>query len=114
MENIIEQIEKEFPEMTNEFKKIQVEQYLLFCQKTHDYGVKNLSLGADLSKNEEDKKLSLTGIWFRLQDKINRLKQLVLFNKSNSVKGESISDTYIDLSNYSIISLIILRNKYDK
>ena len=34
--DIIEQMEKEWPEMTKEFKKIQKEQYELFLHKQHD------------------------------------------------------------------------------
>ena len=36
-ESVIELMEKEWPEMTKEFKKIQQEQYELFLHKQHDY-----------------------------------------------------------------------------
>ena len=42
---IVEQMEKEWPEMTNEFKRLQREQYELFCRKQHDYGPGNISVG---------------------------------------------------------------------
>ena len=41
-ESVVEQMEKEWPEMTKEFKKIQTEQYELFCRKQHDYGPGNI------------------------------------------------------------------------
>ena len=37
---IVEQMEKEWSEMTDEFKRLQREQYELFCRKQHDYGPK--------------------------------------------------------------------------
>tara|TARA_R110001606_G_scaffold94483_1_gene209479 strand:- start:179 stop:409 length:231 start_codon:yes stop_codon:yes gene_type:complete len=45
---IVELMEKEWPEMTNEFKRLQMEQYLLFCKKQHDYGPSNISVGTQL------------------------------------------------------------------
>ena len=44
----VEQMEKEWPEMTNEFKRLQREQYELFCRKQHDYGPGNISVGTQL------------------------------------------------------------------
>ena len=38
-------IEKQYPETAKEFKKIQKDQYLLFCQKQMDYGPSNISMG---------------------------------------------------------------------
>ena len=75
--NIIEQMEQEWPEMTKEFKKIQQEQYVLFLHKQHDYGPGNISVGTQLQTPEEVK-LSLTGLWFRMNDKIQRLKTLLM------------------------------------
>lgn len=109
---IVEQAEKDYPEMTMEFKRILFDQYELFCKKNHDYGPSNIALGTSLT-TEEDKKLSLSGIWFRMMDKINRLKQLVVIGTDNKV-DESILDTYQDLSNYAIISQIIQSGKWGK
>ena len=81
---IVELMEKEWPEMTNEFKRLQMEQYLLFCKKQHDYGPSNISVGTQL-QTEADIKLSLTGLWFRMNDKIQRLKTLLMGNKESAV-----------------------------
>ena len=103
---IVEQMEKEWPEMTGEFKRLQREQYELFCRKQHDYGPGNISVGTQL-QTEADVKLSLTGLWFRMNDKIQRLKQLVLLKKDARVKSESVKDTFQDLSIYGIISQMV-------
>jgi len=66
---IVEQMEKEWPEMTGEFKRLQREQYELFCRKQHDYGPGNISVGTQLI-TEDEIKLSLTGLWFRVNDKV--------------------------------------------
>ena len=109
---IVEQMEKEWPEMTGEFKKIQREQYLLFCKKQHDYGPSNISVGTQL-QTEADIKLSLTGLWFRMNDKIQRLKTLLMGNKESAV-DEPIEDAYLDVSNYGIMATIVKNGKWGK
>lgn len=109
---LVEQVEKEYPEMTDEFKSIMFKQYELFCMKQSNYGPSNISVGTSL-QTEDDKKLSLTGLWFRINDKIQRLKQLVILSKSDNV-GESVQDTFQDLSVYGIIAQIVMNNKWAK
>tara|TARA_B100001758_G_scaffold230831_1_gene226813 strand:+ start:133 stop:558 length:426 start_codon:yes stop_codon:yes gene_type:complete len=111
--DIIEQMEKEWPEMTKEFKKIQKEQYELFLHKQHDYGPGNISVGTQLQTPEEVK-LSLTGLWFRMNDKIQRLKTLLMSGRENAVEGETVEDAYLDVSNYGIMATIVGRGKWGK
>ena len=99
--NVIEKMEQEWPEMTKEFKKIQQEQYELFLHKQHDYGPGNISVGTFLVTPEEIK-LSLTGLWFRMNDKLQRVKTLLLGDKKSAVKDEPLEDAYLDVSNYGI------------
>ena len=112
-ETIVEQMEREWPEMTAEFKKLQREQYELFCHKQHDYGPGNISVGSPLI-TEEDVKLSLTGLWFRMNDKIQRLKTLLMSGKTNAVQGEPMEDAYLDVSNYGIMATIVKRGLWGK
>ena len=111
--NIIEQMEQEWPEMTKEFKKIQQEQYVLFLHKQHDYGPGNISVGTQLQTSEEVK-LSLTGLWFRMNDKIQRLKTLLMGDKEAAVEDEPMEDAYLDVSNYGIMAVIVSRGKWGK
>jgi len=112
-ETVVEQMENEWPEMTSEFKKIQREQYELFLLKQHDYGPGNISVGSTLQK-PEDIKLSLTGLWFRMNDKIQRLKTLLLGDKQSAIKDEPLEDAYLDVSNYGIMATIVSRGKWGK
>ena len=109
---IILEMELVYPEMTKEFKKIAKEQYELFCRKQYDYGPSNIA-GGTLLNNEEDIRFSLTGLFFRLNDKIQRIKQLVVLGKQNAV-GEAVDDTFQDISTYGIIAQIIKRGKWAK
>ena len=109
---IVTQFEKEYPELSQEFKIIQDEMYRMFAAKHMDYGLQNISLGGDLTK-ENDKKFSLTGLAIRLTDKISRLRNL-LTNCRNFVKGEGMEDTFIDVANYGIIGLLVGRDKWKK
>lgn len=108
----VKEIEEKYPEMSKEFKKILSEQYELFCKKQLNYGPDNISVGTKLQTPEEVK-LSLTGLWFRMNDKTQRLKQLVVLGKEDAV-GESVQDTYSDLSVYGVIAQIVSRGKWAK
>ena len=110
---IVDQMEKEWPEMTQEFKKLQREQYELFCHKQHDYGPGNISVGTQLITDDEIH-LSLTGLWFRMNDKIQRLKTLLMGKRGNAVDGELMEDAYLDVSNYGIIATIDKNGKWGK
>jgi hypothetical protein len=109
----IKYLEKEYPEMTKEFKNIQREQYALFCEKQHDYGPGNISVGTNLS-TEEDVKLSLTGLWFRMNDKIQRLKNMLMNSREIAVRDEPIEDSFMDVSNYGIMAQIVKNGKWGK
>lgn len=108
----IKKCEELYPEMTREFKKILKEQYELFCRKQLNYGPDNISVGTRCETKEE-LKLSQTGLWFRMNDKIQRLKQLVVLGNDDTV-GESVQDTYSDLSVYGVIAQIVSRGKWAK
>jgi hypothetical protein len=103
--------EKLYPELAEEFQKIQKEQYDLFASKMMDYGLGNISLGSDLN-TREDRDLSLTGIWLRCNDKINRLKNILKRNGKNYVAGEASIDSWVDISNYGIIAMLVTRGKW--
>ena len=108
----VKYIEKEYPETAKSFKAIQKEQYELFCRKQMDYGPMNISVGTDL-RTDGDVKLSLTGLWFRINDKIQRLKQLIILGHKDQV-GESETDTFQDLSVYGIIAQIVQKKLWGK
>ena len=112
-DDIIEMMEKEWPEMTSEFKKLQREQYELFCHKQHDYGPGNISVGSQL-KTDDEVKLSLTGLWFRMNDKLQRVKTLLMTGRESAVKDEPLEDAYLDVSNYGIMATIVGRGKWGK
>ena len=105
--------EQKHPELAQEFQQIQKEQYELFASKMMDYGLSNISLGSTLEK-EEDINLSITGIWLRCNDKINRLKNLIKRDGKNYVSNEPIIDSFIDIANYGVIAMLVMRGKWKK
>jgi hypothetical protein len=111
-QSAIEYCEETYPQTCEEFKNILDEMYITFCKKQRNYGPGNISVGTSL-ETKEDVKLSLTGLWFRINDKVQRLKQLVVLGQPDEV-GESIQDTYEDLSVYGIIAQIVQRGKWAK
>ena len=105
-------LEKKYPTMTNEFKRIQGEQYKLFCRKQYDYGPMNIAMGTDLSKME-DIKLAITALVVRINDKITRLINLVIKNDREGI-NESVDDSFVDLSVYGVIAQIVRNKKWAK
>ena len=112
-QDVVKYMERTYPEMTSEFKKIQREQYELFCHKQHDYGPGNISVGTQL-KTKEEINLSLTGLWFRMNDKLQRVKTLIMTGRDSAVKDEPLEDAYLDVSNYGIMATLVGRGKWGK
>jgi hypothetical protein len=110
-ERAIRDFERLYPELADNFKGIQEEQYALFARKMMDYGLQNIALGSDLS-TRDDRNLSITGIWLRCNDKINRLKNLLKRNGQNYVEGETMIDSFVDIANYGIIAMLVIRGKW--
>ncbi len=109
---VVKQMEKEWPVMTSEFRRLQRQQYELFLKKQHDYGPGNISVGTML-QTEDEVHLSLTGLWFRMNDKIQRLKNM-LMSKRDSAVDEPLEDAYLDVSNYGIMATIVKNGKWGK
>ena len=110
--DVVELMEKEYPEMMGEFRRIQKEQYKLFALKQHDYGPHNISMGTDL-KEEKDVKLALTALAVRINDKVNRLVNLIIKRNSEG-QSEPTMDAFKDLSVYGIIAQIVRNGKWGK
>ena len=111
--SITQQMEEDWPQMTAEFRRLQREQYELFLHKQHDYGPGNISVGTQLQTPEEVK-LSLTGLWFRMNDKLQRVKTLLMGDRTNAVKDEPLEDAFLDVSNYGIMATIVKNGKWGK
>ena len=92
---------------------IQQEQYELFLRKQHNYGPQNVAVGS-LLKTKEDIKLSLLGLWFRIQDKTERIKTLLMRDTDDSTEDEPIIDSYNDISVYGIMAQVVSRRKSAK
>ena len=111
MSDAVKFVEENYPETTKEFKRLQKQQYEVFCEKQMDYGPTNISVGTNLETDDEIK-LSLTGLWFRMNDKIQRMKNLLMNNQK--VNNEPLEDSFLDVSNYGIMSTIVNNKKWGK
>lgn len=83
------------------FKKITDELLTTFTQKHKDYGKGNILNIKEL------------GVAFRLSEKIERLKNL-LMNPSQSPVNESIADNIKDIAVYAIIMEMFRRGEFQK
>ena len=105
-------IEETYPETAKEFQKIQFEQWNTFCKKQMDYGPSNISMGTSLS-NDTEKRLSLVGLIVRINDKVQRLLNLVV-KHNRPAQNEPTIDAFKDLSVYGIIAQIVENGKWGK
>ena len=110
---IVKQMEDEWPEMTAEFRRLQHEQYELFLKKQHDYGPHNISMGTDL-KTKEDVNFALMALVIRINDKVNRLMNLIVKKGGAEGAAEPALDAFSDLANYGIMAQIVANKKWGK
>ena len=108
----IKYIEEEYPETSKEFRQIQYEQWATFCKKQMDYGPSNIAMGTAL-KTKEDRRLSLIGLIVRINDKVQRLMNLVV-KHNRDAQNEPVMDAFKDLSVYGIIAQIVDNGKWGK
>ena len=89
-----------------------IEQHAGICKEMNElYAKKNEDYGDSFAKSYAEYGMTMPCI--RLEDKLNRLKSLTLKNKAAKVNDEIIEDTLKDLANYSIMTLIELRNNIE-
>jgi len=105
-------IEEHYPETAREFQRLQFEQWQLFCKKQMDYGPTNISMGTPLATDGE-KRLSLVGLIVRINDKVQRLLNLMVRNNREAQNEPSI-DAFKDLACYGIIAQIVQNGKWGK
>ena len=108
----IQFIEATYPETAKEFQRLQFEQYELFCKKQMDYGPSNIAMGTSLDTDEE-KRLSKIGLIVRINDKVQRLINLVVKN-NRKAQNEPTIDAFKDLACYGIIAQIVKNGKWGK
>ena len=104
-------IETTYPETSKMFQDMQFNQWELFCKKQKDYGPKNISVGSNL-ETEEEVKLALTGLWFRMNDKMQRFQQIVM--NDQEPENESLMDTFMDIGNYALIAQLVKEKVWGK
>ena len=105
-------IEETYPETAKEFQRLQFEQWNLFCKKQMDYGPSNIAMGTSLNTDDE-KRLSKIGLIVRINDKIQRLINLVVKN-NREAQNEPTIDAFKDLACYGIIAQIVDSGKWGK
>ena len=107
----VEILKEEYPTIYNGYTQIQAEQLELFAKKHLDYGMSNISAGTQL-QNQDEVDFALTGLWYRVSDKVNRWKNLIITQRAS--QNEPLSDTYKDLANYGIIAQLVERGLWKK
>ena len=97
-------LKKEYPTIYDGYQSIIDEQFELFAKKHLDYGMHNVSAGTNLDTADEVE-FAMTGLWYRLSDKINRWKNMIISGRK--AQNETLIDTYQDITNYGIIAQLV-------
>ena len=96
-----------------EESKVNVKNHIDICEKlTKMFELKNSKYGNSVERGFN--KYGPVSLLVRLEDKLNRIEQLLLNNETGDDTDERITDTLEDLANYAIISTMILSKDYDK
>ena len=103
--NVTEYMMKEYPTLMNSIKTHMNECFILMAKKQMDYGMGNIGMNGD-------KKLALLGIAIRLNDKIQRI--LNILSKEQDANNESLVDTAQDITNYGAIFNTVLKDEWKK
>ena len=93
--NINPDFEKAVSKTFDELKELLIKKHI-------DYGPKNIS---------DSPGGPLNGLRVRMHDKLARIHNLV--DNGATPQYESLEDSFKDMANYSIIALLVLRNKWD-
>jgi len=110
--NPVEYCKSNFPAMTKRFKEIQAADFELFCKKQMDYGPGNITMGSNLN-TEAEKKLSLTALIIRINDKVQRLINMVI-KHNREAANEPVEDAFLDLTIYGIIARLVKEGTWGK
>lgn len=110
---IIEKLTEMYPETVSGFKEYMLEEFIIFCRKQYDYGPGNISVGTQLI-NEKEKMISLKGLWFRCNDKVQRLFNIILVRDTLVATNESVEDAWMDLSVYGKIARLVMSGRWSK
>lgn len=102
-------LKDEYPTIYNGYQEIMDEQFELFAKKHLDYGMHNVSAGTNLETADE-MEFAMTGLWYRLSDKINRWKNMIISGRK--AQNETLIDTFQDVTNYGIIAQLVSRGMW--
>ncbi len=102
-------LKNEYPTIYNGYQEVMDEQFELFAKKHLDYGMHNVSAGTNLETADEVE-FAMTGLWYRLSDKINRWKNMIISGRK--AQNETLIDTFQDVTNYGIIAQLVSRGMW--
>lgn len=94
-----------YAEVTLSMAEISQEQLYTYRKKNADYG------------NAFEKSMDEDGLLvakIRIGDKIRRIKSLIKNNGEGQVKDERLEDTYLDLANYCVMTILWIRKQQSK
>lgn len=94
--NLLTDLKPEHEELILDFFDVLLNALAVFKYKQYDYGPGNIAGFGEV------------GVLIRLNDKIERLKNLMLNNKEAT--NESVYDTWLDIANYGLIGLMCKEN----
>ena len=102
-QDVTEIMMREYPTLMNSIKTHMNDCFNLMAKKQMDYGMGNIGMNGN-------KELALLGVAIRLNDKIQRI--LNILSKDQSSNNESLEDTAQDITNYGAIFNTVLKDEW--
>jgi hypothetical protein len=92
------------PTISDEADQIFQDLQTIMVRKHQDYGPRNISDAYGGPMN---------GLLVRIGDKYARIKHLMA-DKERTANFESLEDSFLDLANYCVIAILVMRGKWEE
>ena len=112
-DEMVQEIEGKYPETCEMLRDFLSEEYDLFIRKQNDYGTSNVTVGQDLN-DPDGRKVAMSALIFRINDKVQRLLNLVVKKGAIQAANEPIEDAFKDISLLSKMARIVEKGKWGK
>lgn len=109
-DELISRFAETYPNLCKSLEDLQYENFVMMSGKTLDYGMNNIKQGGDI-ENAEDRKIMLMAIWFRMNEKLQRIRNII-FKDNQNTTYEPMIDSFKDISNFGLIAELVYNKKW--
>ncbi len=109
----LEYLATRFPETFQSIPTLQWELFKTLAVKNYNYGDQNITMGGDIYGDDKAMHFALVALSIRMNDKMQRFMNLVRRGDVGT-SDETVLDTLRDMSNYALIGVVMLSEKWGR